>query len=406
MLKRLAWIFSKFDLIRTSSNLENPMKLSNPAKRSLLWFAAILWIAIIFLTLPYAPVWRDWIAEHLHEVVILIAVIAILLLVFIATMVRMIRRKASFSDYVFYVIIVIGYIYSLSRIDIIVEQVHFVDYGLLAWLIISALRTDWKDSGQYLTTLLLISLVGIVDEYIQGLLVNRVGELHDVYLNILSGALALAWLRFCVKIDETPSNWRTVFALALPVAGLIILSIGIFNSRISEFGYYIKDPEIGEFYSRLPVEKLRDELSGSEYFKTEILPKLSRGSYSELLSTLKGSMYSEILVHIFCRDKRLERGDFYTAFRENQILEKYFSGFIIDTEYKWTDHKKLEVEQACIDNVDELYTSPVSAHIITSFSETAHWIIICILEGAIMLIWLVVLLRRDRKRITYNHETV
>ncbi|KPL05968.1 hypothetical protein AMJ86_10280 [bacterium SM23_57] len=372
------------------------MKLAHPAKRFLLWFAAILWTAVIFLTLPYAPVWRDWIAEHLHEVVILIAVIAILLLVFIATMVRMIRRKASFPDYVFYVLIVIGYIYSLSRIDIVVEQVHFVEYGLLAWFIISALRTDWKDSGQYLTTLLLISLVGIVDEYIQGVLVNRVGELHDVYLNILSGALALAWLRFCVKIDETPSNWRTVFAMALPVAGLIILGIGIFNSRISQFGYYIKNPEIGEFYSRIPVDRLKDKLPGSEYFKTEILPKLSDGSYSELLSTLKGSIYSEVLVHIFCRDKRLERGDMYTAFRENQILEKYFSNFIIGTEYQWTDRKTTEVEQVCIDNFDDLYKSPVSAHIITSFSETAQWIIICILEGGIILIWLAVLLRRGR----------
>ncbi len=370
------------------------MSLSIRTKRFLLWFAAALWTVVIFLTLPYAPVWRDWIENNLPKDSILIAVVVILVVVFAVTLMRMIHRKATLRDYVFLGIIIIGYAYSLSRIEIVVEQVHFVEYGLLAYLIISALRVDWRDSGQYLNALLLITLVGVADEYIQGVLVNRVGELHDIYLNILSGALALVWFRFCVKPSESRSNWPMVFAFALPVAGLIILGIGIFNSRISEFGYYIKDPEIGNFYSRLPEEKLKGKLTGSEYFKAEILPKLHHSSYSELLNTVKRSMYSEVLVHIFCRDKRLERGDYYTAIRENQILEKYFLDFIDGTEHQWTAIKNTEAMEAYDGNFDELYISPVSAHIITSFSDTAQWVVIVIMELGLVLGWLVVLFRR------------
>jgi hypothetical protein len=358
------------------------------------WFAAASWTGVIFLTLPYVPVWRDWTAEHLGESFIFAVVAGILVFVLAATIVRFVRRKASIRDYVFLGLIVAGYAYSLSRIVIVVEQVHFVEYGVLACFIISALRVDGKDSGQYLNSLLLITLVGVADEYVQGHLANRVGELHDVYLNILSGGLALLWFRFCLKPTEMASNWRGMILFALPVVGLIILGIGVFNSRISEFGYLIKDPEIGEFYSRLPINKPAVGLPDSGYFKTEILPQLYHGPYMEMLRKLKGSLYGEVLVHIFSRDKHLEKGDMIAAFHENQILEKYFACYIIGTEQQWTDDRKAEVKKACEGDFDQRYVSPVSAQIITAFSETTQWIIIGMLEAVIIAGWFTLFLKR------------
>jgi VanZ family protein len=375
------------------------MTLSNSGKRLLYWGASAAWVAVIFLTLPYAPIWREWIAEHLYADFFSVLVIAILAVVLAATIMRMIRTKAALWDYTLLAAIAVCYVYGLSRITIAVEQVHFVEYGVLACLFIAALRVDWRDPGQYFNALLLVTLVGIADEYVQGTLPNRVGELHDVYLNVISGALALAWFRFCLRLSELPSSLQTILRVALPVIGLIIVSIGIFNSRISEFGYYIKDPEIGEFYSRLPQEKLTAGVPGGEFFKSEILPQLYQGSYSQLLYRLKGSIYGEVLVHIFSRDKHLERGDLYPAYRENQILEKYFPNFINGTKYQWTMEKQAKVEEAVRDNLDKLYVSPVSAHIITSFSETAQWIIVGVLEVGLLMLWLTAVGRKRARSV-------
>jgi hypothetical protein len=363
------------------------MTLLKPTTRFLWWFSAALWTTIIFLTLPYVPVWQEWTTEHLSKHFILAMAVLILLIVLIATVVRFIRRKSRIGDYIFLAVIVVGYVYSLNRITIIVEQVHFIEYGGLAYLIISALRVDWKNPGQYLNALLLVTLIGVIDEFIQGNLTNRVGELHDVFLNMLSGALALLWFRFCIKPEETSTNWRIVFKFALPIIGLIVLCIGIFNSCISEFGYVIKDSEIGEFYSRFPVDRLRERLPNPEYFRTMILPRLYVEPYNELVRSLKRTITGETLVHIFCRDKHLDRNEFYTAFRENQILEKYFLPYITGTAHQWSDQKKNEVAQSCLGDFDQLYISPVSSQLITAFSETTQWIIIVLLELGIVICW-------------------
>jgi len=370
------------------------MRSSNSAWRFLWWFATGLWIAIIFATLRYVPVWRDWIAARFTETPIVISVIAILVAVFGVTVIRMVRQGCLIRDYLFLAIFGAGYAYSLSRISIVVEQVHFIEYGLLAYLIISALRVDWRDSGQYVTALLVITLVGVADEYVQGTLVNRVGELRDVFLNILSGALALAWFRYGVKPVELAADWRATTKLALPVIGLIILGIGIFNSRISEFGYYITDPEIGEFHSRLSEEQLKSGVPDGRRFQEQILPQLYHGSYAELVHRLKGTTDGEVLVHIFSRDKHLERGDYYTAHRENQILEKYFPGYIIGTSHQWSEDKKAEVKTACAADLGDRYVSSVSAQIITAYSQSSQWIVICVLETLIALIWLAMFLRQ------------
>ena len=83
-----------------------------------------------------------------------------------------------------------------------------------------------------------------------------------------------------------------------------------------------------------------------------------------------------------------------TLIRENQILEKYFRDFIDGTVHQWTAVKNTQAVEAYDGSFDELYISPVSAHIITSFSETAQWVIIVIVELGLVLGWLVVLFRR------------
>ena len=372
------------------------MKLSPAGRRILYWLLAALWTAIIYLTLPYAPVWRDWLTDKFSGYFIPITVLVLLLLVLVFTLIRMIRSRSSLQDYIFFAILIAAYWYSLSRIEILIEQVHFLEYGLLAYLVILALRVDRRDPGGYLIAGLLVALIGIGDEYIQGLLPNRVGEMRDIYLNALSGLLALCWFRLCIKPTETRPNSYSTSLAAMPIVGIIALSIGIFNSRISEFGYYLEDPNIGGFYTRQPLDEIGRVFPQSDYFRSEISPKLYRTSYSELLHIVENPLHGEVLVHIFRRDKHLQRENYIVAHWENQILEKYFYGYFQGSEHQWDSAKQAEIKSLAAEQLDEPYVSPVSEHIITSFSSAEQWVIISVIEF-IVLLTMVFTLRKWRK---------
>ena len=373
------------------------MKPSKPIIRLIYWSLAAAWTAVIYLTLPYAPVWRDWLIERFTPYFFPVTVLTVITIVLFITLLKMIKRKSPFWDYLFLLLIAAAYVYSLIRIKIVVEQVHFLEYGLLAILVINALRFDRKEPAQYLNALLLVSFAGIVDEYIQGLLVNRVGELRDIYLNLLAAALALVWFRICLKPPEIPkSNWKPALRLTFPIMALIVLALGIFNSRISEFGYYIENPLIGAFYSRFPPQRLLNDLPEVEKFRDEMLPLLYREDYATLLKVVKIPVHAEALVHLFRRDVRLKRDrDFQVAHRENQILEKYFNPYIAGTEHQWLPDKTTLIAQAAAADTLNPYVSPVSQQIITAFSEKAQWTAIVLLEILFITGWLL-LFRKNR----------
>jgi len=355
---------------------------STTGRRIYRWTLAIIWFAIIYLTLPYARLWTDWITDKLSGYFIPLSVIAVFIALLVYSIVRMIRKKSSFSDYILLLIVLAGYVFSLKQIKILIEQVHFIEYGLLSILFFRALSVDKIKTADYLNAILLITLAGLVDEFIQGLLVNRVGELHDVYLNVLAGGLALVWYRYCIKPgEEYPSHWRKALKITIPIISLIILAIATFNSTITDFGHYIEDEEIGAFYSRMPAQDLLHDSPDIEYFKSEVLPRLYEENYAGLLQMINNTVHGEVLVHLFRRDKRLKRdNDFITAYRENQILDKYFINYIENTEYKWSDDKILNVRQAAESELDILYISPVSEQIITAFTEKTQWIVVIVLQ--------------------------
>ena len=351
-------------------------------RRALSWVWVVLWVLVVYLTLPYAPVWRKWLVDRFSESFFPNFVASVLCIISIFTIIYLISRKARAYQYVIFILTGAGYWYSLSKIEIAVEQVHFLEYGLLAILIVNAFRFNRKDVSQFYKTMILLTLIGVVDEYIQGILVSRVGELHDVNLNILAGALALVWYRYCMNVTlEEKSEWFTAVKFSLPIAGLIILIIGFFNIRISEFGYYIEDDEIGAFYSRMTAEQLLNNPPEVEKFRSTVLPRLFIDHYADILREVETPVHSEILVHIFRRFKRLkDNQDYAVSYRENQILEKYFLPFIENTDYQWHPGKKDKVFQAAEQDLDTYYISPVSEHLIVSFSEKTMWSVIVILE--------------------------
>ncbi len=369
------------------------MKNSQPIKRMIYWFLSIAWAGVILLTLPYARVWTDWITERFSGYFIPITVLFIFVLILIFSIVKLVRRKAGVFEFIVFALLLAAYTYSLFQLEIIIEQVHFLEYGLLGFLIIKAIRTDRRDAGGYLIAIVLITLLGIIDEYIQGILPNRVGELHDVYLNILSGVLALCWYRIIIKPGEDQGRIKTALSISLPVFGLVLILLGFFNSNVSEFGYFHIDEEIGSFYSRLDSELLGRDFPDSAFFKSDVAPRLYVDNYSDILKSIENPIHSEVIVHIFRRDRHIRDEDYITSHRENQLLEKYFGSYIAGTRHEWDAKKKSAVEKLSIEHLDQPYSSPVSAHIITAFTERQQWIAIVILN--FIIIFTVILLIRN-----------
>jgi hypothetical protein len=71
------------------------------------------------------------------------------------------------------------------------ERVHFLQYGLLGLLVLKTSRVrSWL---QLLAVAAFVIAVGAIDEAIQWLLPNRVGDLRDVAMNTLAGVMGV-WI--------------------------------------------------------------------------------------------------------------------------------------------------------------------------------------------------------------------
>ena len=75
------------------------------------------------------------------------------------------------------------------------ERLHLVEYGLMGYVLLRALRFDLRPALAYLASFALAVLIGIGDECIQWVLPQRFFEVKDIQLNALSAALGLLLTR-------------------------------------------------------------------------------------------------------------------------------------------------------------------------------------------------------------------
>ena len=149
----------------------------------------IVYTAAIYLTLPLA---RD-ISNFFREYNLLKYLVFFIVIAFVAVCCFRIFRYIGFK--VINVIIILSfflvYLSIINSYDVIVEKIHFVEYGLLAYLVFDALKKMLPRNFLYPVTLIAVTLIGWGDEIIQHFLPDRVYDLRDVWLNALSGLLIL-----------------------------------------------------------------------------------------------------------------------------------------------------------------------------------------------------------------------
>ena len=199
-----------------------------------------------------------------------------------------------------------------------VERVHFVEYGLIAFLFYRV----WREAGDpsiIVLPLLASFTVGTFDEWLQWFIPVRVGEAHDVFLNL---AAIVCGLLFALALQPPPAFSARVRADSWRRIGVIATLVWlIFASFVSEvhLGHVVEIDGV-RFKSHYSAQEL-DNLQGHRAALWRAAPPTTLRRLSQ-----EDQYLDEGLWHV----RRRNLIDLSEAWRENLILERFFAP-VLDT---------------------------------------------------------------------------
>ena len=387
-----------------SANTHDPRTPSRQRSAAI----AAAWVAVIYATVPLVRTLQGWYSARFEPIWITVFVLASVGVTcwLIATRLRRSGRAVRPADVVWLgaVTTAAGWLTWQLR-DRPEEAIHLLEYGILAALIYRAIRPTATDAAVLGATVLLTTLMGVVDEVIQWITPLRYWDLRDIGLNATAAVLAAIVLW---RID--PGPWRRPnpdsVRLVLRLGAVLVLVLALclantpdraawYSARIpglgflahpanemAEYGHRHEVLDRGEFKSRLALVELEDEDRRRGAEVAEAIDSYPEGSHQRFVRSHQGfedPLLYEARLHIFSRDyharmamseavKPAARTDHFTrAFRENRILEEFYgntlrhSSFVLDDEQR----KVLQTNQ----DQDQHFASRVGSHIITSWSE-------------------------------------
>jgi len=162
----------------------------NLSLRRKYWILTFAWVGCIYSTLYVVRPICDFLQERTpFTLVVNTSLILILGLLMIILWRK--KRFQRISSYVLLGFVLLCYGYGIKTLRLPAEKIHFVQYGLLAFLCFQAIRVDLGKPWAFGAALLLAFILGWIDEGIQHLLPNRYYEFRDVLLNGWSATLGL-----------------------------------------------------------------------------------------------------------------------------------------------------------------------------------------------------------------------
>lgn len=209
-----------------------------------LWIWALLCTAGILLTVPIARNIQKFIYSSIGKVHITYAILFLIFSAFLALLCFLIfKMKTRYLAQYLWLFATCGiYGYFTLRLRKYPEEAaHFIEYGLLSFFIFKALAHRIKDWTVYVSTILCVTVVGIVDEFIQWMLPSRIWDYKDIGLNTLSAGLfiLLIW-----KVIRPGKICRPVQRISVKMlSGIIILTVILLGLCLSN------TPEIVSLYT-------------------------------------------------------------------------------------------------------------------------------------------------------------
>lgn len=157
-------------------------------KFSNMWIFITVYIALIYLSLPYMRSVLNFVQENIggrdNFSIVINTVLLVIAIVFLFLLSKKITLKYFFTS-ILPILLVLTFIFFMVLPE---ERIHFIQYGILGFFVFEA------SNRRIVFTLLFVFSAGAIDEIIQHFLPNRVGDLRDVAMNAMGGALGL-WIR-------------------------------------------------------------------------------------------------------------------------------------------------------------------------------------------------------------------
>jgi hypothetical protein len=267
-----------------------------------------------------------------------------------------------------------------------VERVHFVEYGLIAFLFYRVWRAA-GDASIVVLPMLAAFTVGALDEWLQWFIPFRVGEAHDVFLNL---AAILCGLLFSVALQPPPAwssglradSWRRV-GIASAIVWLIFAT---FVSQV-HLGHLIEVVDIGRFKSHYSQQQLND-LQGHRAVLWQTQPPVTVQRLSR-----EDQYLDEGLAHV----RRRNGAEIDEAWRENLILERFFVPILDLPTYaspngnRWPPEQRADFANRAA--ATDSFLSEAEPYPILAWSHTAFWFGV----SAIAVVLLVVPLAMSRR---------
>lgn len=254
-----------------------------------------------------------------------------------------------------------------------VERFHFLEYGLVGFLFYRASKPA-GDPSIFVATLLWGALAGTCEEWVQWLVPRRVGEGRDVALDLYAVACGVI---FSVAVDPPAGfAWRLTADARRRLArfaALVVAAFAVFV-HLAHLGYEVRDEEVGRFRSSFT----RDELLR---LKAQRAARWSRDPPRALPLIGKEDFYlTEGGWRVQVRNDLYARRQFYEAWMENRLLEKYFDPFLdlhsfsSGDLHRWPPAQRAEVAGRVTGAPAGAYVSPVGEQwIVVSPTKTQFW---------------------------------
>jgi VanZ family protein len=386
-------------------------------KEALSWALVVVWTLVIYATVPFARAMQRWVAGHIGAGSVRWICIGLIVAIMLLSLWRIFHRmrRLPWPQAASLVGVASIFIYlALERMKTPSEAVHFIEYGALGLWAFRALAHRQRDPLIYLNAVLICALASTVDEMIQWITPGRYWDIRDLWHNVIAAGLIQVAVAagFRPAFIARPIRPRSVrWAAALAAIQLLLIGLASSNTPVaaariserlpafsflldndhamSEYGFRHEDPDLGRFYSRFTREDLQwiDHKRGPEV--GAILDHYTRvDAYTNFLRRFtpgRDAFTHEAMVHLFRRNHYLDvlpnhisKPDSYrfhatVAYRENQILERYYSNSLLHAAQWWTDPLK-EALQPHIN--PGRYRSEVSRHLIHRISERHIWSLI------------------------------
>jgi hypothetical protein len=270
-----------------------------------------------------------------------------------------------------------------------VERVHFIEYGLIAVLFYRVWRPSTSlgagDLSAFVMPLLCGFIVGTLDEWLQWFIPYRVGEMHDVFLNLT--ALACGVL-FGVALEPPATfSWRVTAPAVRRLGATAAIAVLVFASFVSSvhLGHIHEVAGIGRFHSQHSIDQLNTAQADRAWrWQTEPPVGIRRLSRED-------QYLDEALWHVRERNRRWDAGDINSAWHENLILERFFVPVLDSRTYasptgtRWPAEHRADA-QTRLTPAAAPFVSAAAPRTIYAWPKTVYWTVTAALAGVLLML--------------------